>query len=197
MRFVFFVVAVFFILRPGFSAADLYRFTDQDGNTYYTNTPGDGRVKVALSPQANRSKSGSPSLIQDRKGNFDPIISSASRNFSVDPDLVRAVIQAESNFNPQAVSPKGAMGLMQLMPATAREMAVTDPFNPEENIQGGVRYLSELLQLLNHKLPLALAAYNAGPTKVLARNEIPPIEETKDYVQRVLRNYKNFKHQKR
>ena len=185
------------MLHPGFVAADLYRFTDQEGNTYYTNTPGDGRVKVALPRQADRSKSVSPSPLRDRKGNFDPIISSASRNFSVDPDLVRAVIQAESNFNPQAVSPKGAMGLMQLMPATAREMAVTDPFDPEENIQGGVRYLSELLRLLNHKLPLALAAYNAGPTKVLARNEIPPIEETQDYVQRVLRNYKNFKYQKR
>ena len=198
MRFILFaVITGFLMLNPGFVAADLYRFTDQEGNTYYANTPGDGRVKVALPPQANRSKSGSPSPLRDRKGNFDPIISSASRNFSVDPDLVRAVIQAESNFNPQAVSPKGAMGLMQLMPATAREMAVTDPFDPEENIQGGVRYLSELLRLLNHKLPLALAAYNAGPTKVLARNEIPPIEETRDYVQRVLRNYKNFKYQKR
>jgi soluble lytic murein transglycosylase-like protein len=198
MRFILFaVITGFLMLNPGFVAADLYRFTDQEGNTYYTNTPGDGRVKVALPRQADRSNSVYPSPLRDRKGNFDPIISSASRNFSVDPDLVRAVIQAESNFNPQAVSPKGAMGLMQLMPATAREMAVTDPFDPEENIQGGVRYLSELLRLLNHKLPLALAAYNAGPTKVLARNEIPPIEETQDYVQRVLRNYKNFKYQKR
>jgi soluble lytic murein transglycosylase-like protein len=198
MRFILFaVITGFLMLNPGFVAADLYRFTDQEGNAYYANTPGDGRVKVALPLQADRSKSNSPSPLRDRKGNFDPIISSASRNFSVDPDLVRAVIQAESNFNPQAVSPKGAMGLMQLMPATAREMAVTDPFDPEENIQGGVRYLSELLRLLNHKLPLALAAYNAGPTKVLARNEIPPIEETRDYVQRVLRNYKNFKYQKR
>jgi soluble lytic murein transglycosylase-like protein len=197
MRFILFaVITGFLMFHPGLAAADLYRFTDKDGNTFYTNTPGDGRVKVALLRQEDRSKPGSPSPGRDRKGNFDPIISSASRDYSVDPDLVRAVIQAESNFNPQAVSPKGAMGLMQLMPGTAREMAVADPFDPKENIHGGVRYLSELLRLLNNKLPLALAAYNAGPAKVLAKNEIPEIEETRDYVQKVLRNYKSLKYQK-
>jgi soluble lytic murein transglycosylase-like protein len=194
MRFTLFIVIIGFLMfPPGFAAADLYRFTDKDGNTFYTNTPGDGRVKVFLPLQQDRAKIGSSLSVRNRKGDFEPIISSASRNYSVDPDLVRAVIQAESNYNPQAVSSKGAMGLMQLMPGTAREMAVADPFDPEENIHGGVRYLSELLRLLNNKLPLALAAYNAGPAKVLAKNEIPQIEETKDYVQKVLRNYKNLK----
>ena len=124
---------------------------------------------------------------------YESIIASAGQRFTIDPDLVRAVIKAESNFNPRAVSPKGALGLMQLMPFTAKEMSVANPFDPEENIHGGVRYLSELLQLLNRNLPLALAAYNAGPERVIGRNEIPSIEETRNYVQRVMTYYKDFK----
>jgi soluble lytic murein transglycosylase-like protein len=123
---------------------------------------------------------------------YEPMIITASQRYSVDPNLVRAVIKAESNFNHRAVSPKGAMGLMQLMPETAQKMAVANPFNPEENIHGGVRYLSELLQLLDRNLPLALAAYNAGPERVIGRNEIPSIEETRNYVQRVIMYYKNL-----
>ena len=197
MVFLLLVFLTFFFLAPNISQADLYRFTDQEGNTFFTNTPGEGREKISWPPGPGKSRSLSPASLRQPRETIEPIIASAGKNFSVDPDLIRAVIQAESNFNPQAVSPKGAMGLMQLMPATAREMAISDPFDPEENIQGGVRYLSELLRLLNQRLPLALAAYNAGPDKVLGRNEIPPIEETRDYVQRVLRNYKNFKYQKR
>lgn len=111
----------------------------------------------------------------------------------MDPDIIRAVITAESNYNEQAVSPKGALGLMQLMPMTAREMGVEDAFDPVQNIYGGVRYLSGLLDTLNDDLPLALAAYNAGPSRVLEQKRIPPIPETLSYVERVLNLYRNFK----
>ena len=186
--FLFFLVFLFFASA---SAADFYYFTDEEGITYYTNIPGNGRAKISLPIKKPISKS-LPTTSLDKEA-YEPFITSASKRFAVDPDLVRAVIKAESNFNSQAVSPKGALGLMQLMPFTAKEMSVANPFDPEENIHGGVRYLSELLQLLNKNLTLALAAYNAGPERVIGRNEIPPIEETKNYVERVMEYYKGFK----
>ena len=187
--FLIFLVSLFF--APASAAAEFYCFTGDDGMTYYTNVPGEGRVKLPLPIRNPLSKSSSsPSSGRDT---YDPIIVSAGRRFTVDPDLVRAVIKAESNFNPRAVSPKGALGLMQLMPLTARELSVANPFDPEENIHAGARYLGELLQLLEQNLPLALAAYNAGPERVVGRNEIPPIEETRNYVERVMRYYQDFR----
>ena len=171
-------------------AADLYTFIDEEGNTYYTNIPGEGRMRVPLPVKKSISE---PLFKHSQNGEaYEPMIVTASQRYSVDPNLVRAVIKAESNFNHRAVSPKGALGLMQLMPETAHKMTVTNPFNPEENIQGGVRYLSELLHLFNWNLPLALAAYNAGPERVIGRNEIPLFEETRNYIQRVMAYYKNL-----
>ncbi len=117
---------------------------------------------------------------------FEPIIQEHARNQGVRADLVRAVIQVESAFNPRAVSPKGAMGLMQLMPQTARELGVVDPFNPSENIRAGVTYLRRLLDRYEDNEQLALAAYNAGPGAVAKYGEkVPPYKETQNYVKKI------------
>lgn len=118
---------------------------------------------------------------------YDHLIRAASRKYSLDPALVKAVIHAESRFDPQAVSPKGAMGLMQLCPVTVKELNISDPFNPKYNIYGGVRYLRGLLDTFEGNNNLALAAYNAGPNQVHRHGGIPPFKDTKKYLTRVLR----------
>jgi soluble lytic murein transglycosylase-like protein len=120
------------------------------------------------------------------QGRFEDLIEQHASANGVSADLVRAVIQAESGFNPRAISPKGAMGLMQLMPATARELGVENPFQPADNIRGGVIYLSRLLSRYDQNVELALAAYNAGPASVERYgNTVPPYRETRDYVKRI------------
>ena len=133
--------------------------------------------------QARRQPVSSSAL--ERLAPFEPHIQQASRQYGVDANLIRAVILAESSGNPQAVSSKGAKGLMQLMDSTAQMLGVQNPLDPEENIKGGTRYLSQLLQQFNGKVDLALAAYNAGPTAVKKHQGIPPYRETRQYVAKV------------
>ncbi|MGH7900452.1 MAG: lytic transglycosylase domain-containing protein [Thermodesulfobacteriota bacterium] len=118
-----------------------------------------------------------------------------SERYGVDPNLVKAVIKVESNFNPRAVSPKNAIGIMQLIPATANDYGVDDPFDPHENIDGGVRYLRDLIEVFNGDLELVLSAYNAGVSAVIKYGySIPPYSETKEYVKKVLAYYNDLKY---
>ncbi len=130
--------------------------------------------------------------IDTKENKFDKIIDEASSKFGVPRELIKAVIKAESNFNPIAISPKNAMGLMQLIPSTAKEMGVEDVFDPYQNIIGGTKYLKMLLDRYNGNLFLALSAYNAGPDRVDKTGGIPNIEETQNYVDRVLKFYKEY-----
>lgn len=123
------------------------------------------------------------------KLDLDQVIREASARQRLDPDFVSSVIKAESDFYPRAVSPKGAQGLMQLMPGTAAKLGVSDPFDPRANVEGGTTYLSELLDLYNNDPIRALAAYNAGPERVQQYHGVPPYRETKLYIARVVRDF--------
>lgn len=124
---------------------------------------------------------------------YDKDITRVSRRYDIDPHLIKAIIQTESDFNHRAVSKRGAQGLMQLMPETARELRVFNPFNPQENIDGGTRYFRQLLNTFGGDVQLSLAAYNAGPGQVRRANGIPPIAETVRYVKKVLKQYTIYK----
>ncbi len=175
--------------------ADIYRYETDDGVVCFTNAPADKKARVVIKePQtspARRSPAASKkqATTSPGKGNFQTIAEEKARQHNVDPKLVKAVIKAESNWNAYAVSPRGARGLMQLMPSTAYDMGVGNPFDPHENIDGGVRYLKYLLEKFNGNLTLALAAYNAGPGAVERHNAIPSIPETVAYVKRVINHY--------
>jgi soluble lytic murein transglycosylase-like protein len=123
--------------------------------------------------------------------NLNDVVNSASGRYRLDPDLVNSVIKAESGFNARAVSPKGAQGLMQLMPGTASQLGVPNAFDPQANVDGGTKYLRELLERYNFDLVKALAAYNAGPLRVEQYKGVPPYYETRAYVARIVRDYNN------
>jgi soluble lytic murein transglycosylase-like protein len=118
---------------------------------------------------------------------YDQLITAACRKYSMNPALIMAIIHAESKFDPLAVSPKGAIGLMQLSPLITRELGINDPFNPQLNIDGGVRYLKDLLNTFDGDKELALAAYNAGLAQVYRHNGVPPFKDTKKYIKQVFR----------
>lgn len=126
---------------------------------------------------------------QEAKGQYDPIIKTWAKAFSVPADLVHSIIKAESNYDSWAVSPKGAAGLMQLMPETAAQYGVKDRFDPEDNIKGGVKYLKDLCRLYGNNTKLVLAAYNAGQEAIKKFKGIPPYPETREYISRVMASY--------
>ncbi len=150
--------------------------------------PNESLRDVILEGTQNRTVQGNSEISQK----FDEIIEEASQRYNIPKELIKAVIKAESNFNPFAISPKNAIGLMQLLPSTAKEMGVEDIFDPYQNIMGGTKYLRTLLDKYNNNLFLALASYNAGPGRVDSSGGIPRIEETKDYIERVIRYYKEY-----
>jgi len=192
-----FLIVVGSILFPPVGAAEIYKYVDRDGSIHFTNVPTQASFEPAVLPPLRISVYNQPrNFSYSRFYNetlCEPSIRMACGRYGMDYHLVKAVIHAESAFNNQAISPKGAMGLMQLMPGTSRQLGVANPFDPLQNVDGGVRYLRELLIRFNNNLPLALAAYNAGPEAVEKHRGIPPFSETVFYVQRVLQLYKNYR----
>ncbi|MET0516367.1 MAG: lytic transglycosylase domain-containing protein [Nitrospiraceae bacterium] len=173
------------LLASSSAEADIYQYVDTKGTITLTNVPNDARYQKILTEILPPR-----TFISERE--LAPVIARHSRTHRLHPALIRAVIKAESDFDPMAVSRAGAIGLMQLMPQTAVHLDVHDLYNPDQNIGGGTKYLRQLLDRFNGNLPLALAAYNAGETAVERYQTLPPFEETRQYVKKVLRFYRNF-----
>lgn len=186
-------VAAALSLAPSTASAErIYRYVDRDGIMVITNI-GRGSSRRSASSRSEVRASGARDVVKSRAVDFDPYLDEACTLYKIPVALARAVVAAESNYNPMAVSQKGAMGLMQLMPQTAAEMFVSDAFDPKQNIHGGVRYLRVLANMFNGDMIRIVAAYNAGPDAVRKAGGIPNISETQDYVRKVLRYYYAFK----
>jgi soluble lytic murein transglycosylase-like protein len=177
----------------GPSQADIYKTVGADGVISFTNSP-NKKGKLVMRTDSPRSAVRMPSDSSPaRYGRYDDHIRQAAALYQIPEDLIRAVIQVESDFDPRAVSPANAKGLMQLMPETAERMFVTDIFDPRQNIFGGVRYLRVLANLFNGDIELTVAGYNAGEGAVMRHGGIPPFPETQEYVKRVLANYRMYR----
>jgi soluble lytic murein transglycosylase-like protein len=191
MRYFILTSLAILLTCPSSALADIYKYVDAEGVVHLTNVPTDAGAKYVLVMREKR-------ILFDKKlgdniSNYDHLIIKVSEKHNVEPALIKAIIKAESNFNHRAVSRKGAKGLMQLMPATASSLQVKDSFHPENNIEGGVKYLRYLLNYFNGNLPLALAAYNAGENAVIRHRGIPPYRETQVYVRRVMSYVDKFR----
>jgi soluble lytic murein transglycosylase-like protein len=191
------VCAVVALSVPLFVQAQVYKWVDENGIVTYSNIapPTDQDFQTLRFPcyaADPRCRSVRWEKVPLNTRAFRTEIQSASRYSAVDESLIRAIIHAESAYQPDAQSPKGAQGLMQLMPATQVELDVSDPFDPQDNIQGGARYLSQLLAQFNGDYELAAAAYNAGPNAVSKYGGIPPYDETLEYVRRVKILYRRY-----
>jgi hypothetical protein len=175
--------------------ADIYKYIDNDGTVCFTDSPPANKRAIKVIATSNRKEKNinynkRPVVLTSQRSFRDPnhiqLVHKIAEEYYIDPNLIKAVITAESNWDPFAISRKGAMGLMQLMPQTASLLNVKNPYDPEENIRAGIRYLKYLLDKFNGDLILAIAAYNAGPTVVERFGKIPPIGETLQYVKKVL-----------
>lgn len=188
-------------------AGNLYVYKNNNGDTLLTNVSNDTgfkeynkQVKVTYYADTNvhsyKNWGGTESAVlpsySKNKNLYDGIIAEAARTHQLDSGLIKAVMHTESGFNPSARSPVGAQGLMQLMPATARRFAVTNAYDPAQNVLGAAKYLKFLLKRFNYNTELALAAYNAGEGNIDKYKGIPPFRETRDYVKRVMSRYKNL-----
>ncbi|MGL5046198.1 MAG: lytic transglycosylase domain-containing protein [Shewanella sp.] len=187
------------VSREGLEKLKIYQYQQTNGVTVFSDkAPANNPYQILLydcfacRPDSTIDWNG----IRLFTANYDALITHAAETHQLEPALIRAVIHAESAFNARAVSRSGAMGLMQLMPKTAKELGVVNAFLPEENILGGSKYLAQMLKQFNGDVALACAAYNAGPTTVVQYNGIPPYPETQAYVERVKILLKRYREQK-
>jgi soluble lytic murein transglycosylase-like protein len=183
------------LLAAPAAVATIFAFTDAEGTVHYSNVPVDARYKAVIEgpPEEAAGTQGSGAPLR-KSAQYSKVIESAARASRLEPALVQAVMVAESGGDPNALSKRGARGLMQLMPATARLYGVSNAFDPEQNIRAASQYLRDLTDRYQNDLELVLAAYNAGPAAVdLNGGKIPPLRETLDYVPRVLRIYSHLR----
>jgi soluble lytic murein transglycosylase len=172
------------LLVPATAGAEIYKYVDESGVVMLTDTPTGGKATLVEGPKKKTSKG---SAVSSKGNDVQHIIAKKADKYSLDPALINAVIRTESAYDTHAISHKGAMGLMQLMPGTARELGVNNPFNPEENIDGGVRYLKKLIKKYDGDVTRALAAYNAGPRRAESSRKLP--KETRNYIKKIYSIY--------
>ena len=193
-----FLIATLLAASAAVAHSQIYAYVDADGLRHYTDVPDNNRYRLLILSPRDRTASGDryDAMLLAKAGRYDSIIEKAATAASVEPNLLRAVIVVESGFNSRAVSKRGAMGLMQLMPATATRFGVSNPYDPLQNVHAGARYLKFLIDRFGQDVRLALAAYNAGEDAV-DRNggQIPPFSETMAYVPRVLKIYQMLRNQ--
>jgi len=177
-------------LAVSVASAEIYKYVDEDGVVCYTDAPFGKKSQRIEEDKVSPKREKADVLTRP---DFSSYVHQAAAKYDLEPELIKAVIATESNGNHRAVSRKGAKGLMQLMPSTANDLNVINPFNPEENIEGGTRYLKQLLERFDGNLTLALAAYNSGPKTVEKYGAVPPISETRQYVKKVFSLYNGKK----
>jgi len=186
------LITALLVIPSAHALADIFKYVAPDGRVYYTDKP-DKHLNFHLFIKSRPKPityTRDVKFMSANKSKFDDLIAKAAARHQMDPKLLHAVIQAESAYNPGAVSSAGAVGLMQLMPDTARRYGVIDRRDAEQNIEGGTRYLKDLMAMFNSNLRLAVAGYNAGEGAVMKyNNTVPPYPETQNYVQQVLRLY--------
>lgn len=178
-------------LSPIGAGAEVFSYIDENGTVHFSNAP-----TATHFNDRNQAEYLRKYKKETDKRVYELYIREAAKKYKLDPFLVKAVIEAESNFDCYAVSYRGAKGLMQLMPGTAGDMRVRNAFNARQNIDGGCRYLRRMLDMFEGNIVLAVAAYNAGPTRVKKYQKVPPYTETRNYVKTVLSRYKHYKMQK-